>query len=481
VRVLLTGATGYVGGRLLPALEAEGHQVRCLARNPGYLAPRVGGNTEVVGGDLLDPASIADALQGVEAAYYLAHALGSTGDFEELEHRAARNFGEAAKRAGVKRIIYLGGLGHGEGLSRHLASRQETGRILAASGVPCIELRASIVLGSGSLSFALLRSLVEKLPVMVTPRWVTTPAQPIAIRDVLSYLVQSLTIPCGESVVYEIGGPDQVSYGDLMRIYGEVRGLRRLLIPVPVLTPRLSSLWLGLVTPLYARVGRKLIESLRNETIVLDDSAQKVFDVTPIDARTAIERALRKEEDLMATTRWSDAISSAGEPRSWHGVAFGERLIDSRSRQVDVTPAEAFRPIERIGGDTGWYYANWLWRVRGVLDLLVGGVGMRRGRRDPDHLQAGDPLDFWRVERIERGKVLRLQAEMKLPGRAWLQYEVEPTEKGSEIRQTAIFDPLGLFGRLYWFALLPIHELIFGGMLRRIAKAANRADSRIRD
>jgi uncharacterized protein YbjT (DUF2867 family) len=472
--VLLTGATGYIGGRLLSALEAKGTRIRCLARRPEFLEPRVGAGTEVVKGDVLDRASLARALDGVDAAYYLVHSMTTAASYEEEDRRAAAEFGRLAHEAGVRRIIYLGGLGTGETLSTHLASRQEVGRLLRQSGVATIEFRAAIVLGSGSLSFEMIRALVEKLPVMVTPRWVDTLTQPIGIEDLVGYLVEALDLPPQGSAVFEIGGPDRVSYMDLMREYARQRGRRRFMIRVPVLTPRLSSLWLGLVTPVYARVGRALVDGLRNETVVQDDSARRAFTLRPRGVREALARALANEDVEFAATRWSDAASAIGTSPGWGGVKFGSRLVDSRVIEVECRPARAFGPIERIGGATGWYYGNLLWRLRGWLDLLVGGAGLRRGRRDKRSLRPGDTLDFWRVEAIEPGRLLRLAAEMKLPGRAWLQFEVEGTGTGSRIRQTALFDPAGLSGLLYWYALYPLHQLVFSGMLGGIAREAMR-------
>ncbi len=471
-RVLLTGATGYVGGRLLHALEARGLPVRCVARRPEHLRPRVGATTEVLGGDVTDARSLAPALDGVGVAYYLVHSMAATDDYAERDRQAAATFAGAARAAGVRRIVYLGGLGSGTDLSPHLASRQEVGQILRESGVPTVELRASIVIGSGSLSFEMIRALVEKLPVMVTPRWVGVPAQPIAIEDVIAYLLAALDLPETGSAVFEIGGTDRVSYADIMHEYARQRGLRRWMIPVPLLTPKLSSLWLGLVTPIYARVGRQLIESLRNPTVVHDDAARRAFAVQPRGFREAIARALVNEDHDVAETRWSDALSSGSAVPQWGGVRFGSRLVDSRAVTVPVPPAAAFAPVRRIGGDAGWYFGDWLWRLRGFLDLLVGGVGVRRGRRDPDHVVPGDALDFWRVEAVESDRLLRLQAEMRLPGRAWLQFEVEPDGGGAEIRQTAIFDPVGLLGLAYWYGLYPAHALVFRGMLRGVAAAA---------
>ncbi len=468
--VLLTGATGYVGGRLLHVLEGRGERVRCLARRPEFLRPKVGAGTEVVHGDALDRVSLERAMTGVDVAYYMIHSMGSPGDFEEQDRRAAESFAAAALAAGVRRIVYLGGLGREPGLSQHLRSRQEVGRVLRTSGVPTLEFRASIIIGSGSLSFEMIRALVEKLPVMVTPRWVRITSQPLAIEDLIGYLVAALDVAVEGSVVFEIGGADQVSYMEIMQEYGRQRGLRRVMIPVPVLTPKLSSLWLGLVTPVYARVGRDLIDSVRNATVVEDKSALEVFELRPRGIREAIARALVNEDREFAATRWSDALSS-GDTLSWGGAKFGSRIVDSRSIQVRYLPRQAFRPIRRLGGEVGWYFADWLWRLRGFIDLLLGGVGARRGRRDAEELVPGEIVDFWRVERYEPDELLLLYAEMKLPGRAWLQFEVAEADEGSTVRQTAIFDPVGLLGLLYWYMLYPLHKLVFRGMLRGIVRA----------
>jgi uncharacterized protein YbjT (DUF2867 family) len=473
--VLLTGATGYVGGRLLRALEEGGHQVRCVARRPEALLRRVAPTTTVVAGDVLDAESLDVAMAGVHTAFYLVHSMSSREGFEEEDRRAASAFGSAARRAGVKKIIYLGGLGQGEDLSAHLRSRQEVGRILRECGCPTIEFRASIILGSGGFSFEMIRALVERLPIMITPRWVKTPTQPISIEDVIAYLLQAIELEAGESRILEIGGCDRVSYEGLLREYARQRGLRRWMIPVPVLSPRLSSLWLGLVTPVFARIGRELVEGLRNETVVRDDAALRIFSLRPRGYRESIERALANEDREFAETRWSDALSSIGPEKKWGGVPLGRRFIDSRVTHVACQPDAAFRPIERLGGTTGWYYANWMWSLRGLMDLAMGGVGMRRGRRDPAHALPGDTIDCWRVEAIESGRLLRLAAEMRLPGRAWLQFELEPDGSGTIVRQTAIFDPLGLLGRVYWYLMYPLHQLLFQGMLRSMAVAMGEA------
>jgi uncharacterized protein YbjT (DUF2867 family) len=471
--ILLSGATGYVGGRLLSRLEAEGLPIRCLTRRPEVLRERCAPTTEVVAGDALDAESLSGAFEGVQTAYYLIHSMGDDRDFETQDRIAAENFAKAAYAAGVDRIIYLGGLGNpDENLSKHLRSRQETGDVLRAHHPRVIEFRASIVIGSGSLSFEMIRSLVERLPIMICPRWVQVKAQPIAVEDLLEYLMAALNLPQGPSQVYEIGGPEQASYGQIMQEYARQRGLSRWMIPVPLLTPYLSSLWLGLVTPLYARVGRKLVESLRNPTLVSNNLAMSVFPVKPRTIREAIARALVNEDREFAETRWSDAVSSSGRPQAWGGDRYGSRLVDSRTANVPVSVVEAFSPIRRIGGANGWYYGNWLWTTRGFLDLLVGGVGVRRGRRDAEQLRVGDALDFWRVEIYEPPQRLRLRAEMKVPGRAWLEFEVSPAESGCTIRQTAIFDPKGLAGLLYWYGIYPLHQFVFAGMLRNIAREA---------
>lgn len=473
--VLVTGATGYVGGRVLHALMERGRPVRAMARRPEELRSRAPDGTEVIGGDVLDPESLAPALEGVDVAYYLIHSMGAAGDFEDADRVGAENFGRAAARAGVRRIVYLGGLGSGDDLSPHLRSRQDVGRILADSGVDTLEFRASVIIGSGSLSYELIRALVEKLPVMVTPAWVRVQTQPIAIEDVVEYLVQAVDVSVPGSEILEIGSPDRVSYGQVMKEYARQRGLKRLMMPVPLLTPRLSSLWLGLVTPVYAHVGRKLIDGLRNPTTVTYQSpALRHFSVRPMSVAEAIARAIVNEDERIARTRWSDTRSVQRPGGSWGGTRIGTRIVDSRQRRVAASPSAAFTPIRRIGGDVGWHYGNALWWLRGFLDTLLGGVGLRRGRRDPECVRPGETLDFWRVEAYEPDRLLRLRAEMKVPGRAWLQFEVSSSGTGSEITQSAIFDAVGLLGLAYWYALYPLHRFVFRGMLDGIAAAAER-------
>lgn len=468
--ILLTGPTGYVGSRLLGDLQARGVRLRCLTRRPEALRGLRSG-TEVVKADVRDRPSLERALAGADIAYYLVHSMGSRGAFAEEDRVAAENFAQAARTAGVRRIVYLGGLGAGEDLSSHLSSRHEVGRVLRDAGIPVTEFRAGIIIGSGSLSFEVMRALVRRLPLMVTPRWVRTLTQPIAIDDVIAYLVAAVDRDDDASRIYEIGGPDVLSYEQLMLEYARQRGLVRRILRVPVLSPRISSMWLGLVTPVYARVARKMIDGLRNETVVHDDAALRDFPgIHPRGVREAVAAAIADRD--AAPSRWSDALSSAGLRVRQPGTPLKRQMVDSRWVEVSVPPDRAFAPIQRIGGRTGWYYGDALWGLRGFMDLLVGGVGTRRGRRHPVDIAPGDTVDFWRVEAIEPGRLLRLVAEMKLPGKAWLQFRVEPSAGGALIRQTAFFEPAGVLGRLYWYAMVPAHALMFRGMLRRIADIA---------
>ncbi|MFM8633395.1 MAG: SDR family oxidoreductase [Planctomycetia bacterium] len=473
MKILLTGATGYVGRCLLPELERRGHAVRCLVRRPEKIRGVAGPSTTVVVGDASDPEALARACDGIDVAYWLVHSMESGVDFERADRLAAERFGAAARAAGVKRIVYLGGLGaDDDALSAHLRSRHEVGAILRASGVEVVEFRASIIIGSGSFSFDLVRTLVERLPVMICPAWVATPTQPIAIADIVAYLAAAVDLAGEGSRIFEIGGPDKVSYGAIMKEYAGQRGLRRLMIPVPVLTPRLSSLWLRLVAPQYSKVGRKLIDGLKNPTVITDDAAMRAFPIRPRDLPAAVREAGLNEDRALADKRWADLADAEDLPHRYGGQSEGSRLVDHRHRVVAVTPERAFAAIERIGGANGWYACDWLWQIRGWIDRCVGGPGMGRGRRDPAKLLTGDSLDCWHVELCEPPRRLRLAAEMRLPGRGWLEFEVVPRDGDVTIHQTAVFDPKGLGGLAYWYAIWPLHELVFTRMLAGIARAA---------
>jgi uncharacterized protein YbjT (DUF2867 family) len=474
-RVFVTGATGYVGGRLVPRLLAAGHSVRCLVREPRKLEGRpwsTDPRVEIVAGDAGgDPGSLRDAMAGCGPAFYLVHSmLAAGGRYAEQDRELARSFAQAAEAAGLTRIVYLGGLGElGDGLSEHLASRREVERLLASGRTPLTVFRAAMIIGSGSASFEILRYLVERLPVMVTPRWVATESQPIAIRNVLDYLVDCLRVPETAGRTLDIGGPDVLSYRELMRIMAEARGLPpRLVIPVPVLTPQLSSLWIHLVTPISHRIARPLAEGLRNRVVCRDAEAQRLLPQRLRGVREAIGAALDQLAHDAVETTWSMAGPIPGDP-DWAG---GTLFSDRRELLIGAPPDVVFRAVCRIGGGHGYYAADWLWRLRGAIDRLLGGPGLRRGRRDPERVGYGEPLDFWRVVGLERDRRLSLRAEMKLPGEALLEFVVEPELRGTRLTQVARFKPRGLLGLAYWYAVLPLHGLVFSGMIQGIRRAA---------
>ena len=474
MRVLVTGATGYIGGRLVPALTEAGYDVRCFARDAARLADRFPG-VEIAAGDVFDRESLIVAMRGCSVAYYLIHSMSDARrDFARRDREAATIFGEAARSAGIERIVYLGGLGEdGAALSRHLRSRHEVGALLGAAGVPITEFRAAIIVGSGSVSFEMVRYLTERLPVMIAPRWVKTRIQPIHVLDVIAYLVAALATVESTGRIVEIGGADVLTYGEMMRGYARVRGLTRKLLIVPVFTPRLSSYWVHIVTPIPASIARPLIDGLANEVIVRDDDAHRMFPaIVPIGYAEAVTRALDRSDADGPETTWFDAFDVKTLPGQFLGATQG-MLVDRRERVTTAGPRAVFRVFSRLGGKRGWLYADWLWELRGVLDRLVGGIGTRRGRRSATSLRVGDAVDFWRVEAYRPDSLLRLRAEMKLPGEAWLEFETTLRDDGStSLRQTAFFDPRGVFGFLYWYAVLPFHEFIFGNMASRIVAEA---------
>lgn len=475
--ILVTGATGYIGGRLVPRLLDAGYAVVATTRSRRKLESRPWSDRSglrIVEADVSDHDLMVEAMRGCRAAYYLVHSMEAVGRaYAGVDRRLAETFARAAEAAGVERIIYLGGLGEtGADLSEHLASRREVERALASTSVPVTTLRAAMIIGSGSASFEILRYLVERLPVMITPKWVRTECQPVAVGDVLFVLEEVLKLPETRGRTFDVGGADVMTYRDIMQTMAEALGLRRrLIIPVPVLTPRLSSAWIHLVTPLSHRIARPLAEGLRNRVVARDDEIARLTGHPFLGVRESIDVALASVRENRVQTAWSDAGVMPGDP-DWAG---GTTFVDRRSIEIEAPPEEAFRAVCRIGGTNGYYAADWLWAIRGVLDRFVGGPGLRRGRRHPEHIVYGDAIDFWRVTDFEPNRRLQLRAEMKLPGIATLEFEVEPMdETRSRLVQTARFQPRGLLGILYWYGVSPLHHIVFEGMVRGIARAANK-------
>ena len=485
-KILVTGASGYVGGRLVTALLEDGADIRVFVRDKNKAQSHTWASAvEIAVGNASDYQSTVAALTGVHTAFYLLHSINFGPNFDKIESEMAKNFAKAAQECGVKQIVYLGGINNDAKTSKHLSSRANTGKSLASSTVAVMELRAGIIIGSGSASFEMLRHLTHRLPVMTTPKWVMNKTHPIAVRDVLWYLRKSAMLEKPVSGVFDIGGPEVLSYADMMQKFAKLSGLRkRLIIKVPVLTPKLSSLWIGFVTPVPTSLARPLVGSLISEVVA--DPAKSINHLIPkpaeglIDVEGAIKLALSNISSNTVKTRWSDATTQtapwqkAQSDPAWAGEALYK---DSKVRVTDASMENLWVAIEEIGGENGWYGADFLWYLRGVLDRMIGGVGLRRGRRDPIHLRVGDSLDFWRVESLVPGESLKLYAEMILPGKAWLEFRIKKLPNGqSEVTQEASYSPRGLGGQLYWYAVLPFHSLVFPTMIRNLIRSANRKD-----
>ncbi len=471
-KILVTGASGYVGGRLVSKLLKKGYSVRVLIRNPERIKDKLWYNkVDVFKGNVLDQDSLVGALSGIDVAYYLIHSMEANKDFVKSDIIGASNFAKFANEEKIEKIIYLGGLARENAkLSSHLKSRIDTGKELSMYGVNVLEFRANVIVGSGSLSFEMIRNLTERIPLMICPQWVYTKTQPIAIANVLDYLLEALNIQISKNTVIEIGGKDVLTYGEMIKKYAKIRGLKRYLVPVPVLTPKLSSYWVHWTTPLSANITKPLVEGLRNESVVRDKKARFMFpDIDLLSYNKAVEDAILNLDKKSIETYWSDSLTSSnGNDYKVNSVMREGLIIEIRKVQINSSSENVFKTVSSIGGDNGWFYANFLWSLRGYLDLLFGGVGLRRGRRHPSNLKQGDALDFWRVEKIILNKLLRLKAEMKLPGKAWLEYELVKDKNGTNLFQRAYFMPTGLFGLIYWYSLYPLHKIIFKGLVNAI-------------
>ncbi len=489
--VLVTGATGYIGGRLVAQLLDAGYRVRVLTRDASRLQGRTWtGQVEVVQADVLQPATLPQAFVGVASAYYLAHIMDGVADFRERNKSAARNFGHAARAGGVQRMVYLGSLGNAEAdRSQRLLSRQETAAALrgAASDVPVTEFRASLIIGCGSMFFEMIRVGTERVPLMFVPRWVFTPVQPIAVSDVVDYLVAALSQPESAGQVIEIGGPDVLSYGEMVMAYARERGLPHLLIRVPAFAARLSSYWVHWATPIPARVAYSLVEGLHEPVVVKDDSARRLFPhLKPMDYVSVVKNSIARVDAGEVDTSWSDALATSQGDQTPAALKWREgMLIESRQRYTSASPEQVYRVFAGLGGERGWLYGTSLWHMRGVMDRFFGGVGVSRGRRNPDNVHVGDVVDFWRVEKVEPNRLLRLRAEMRMFGPGWLEFEAQPQPDGStRLLQTAFYAPRGFLGHVYWYSLVPFHAFVFSGLIDQIvrhAEASQRALSELRE
>lgn len=467
--ILLTGASGYIGGRLLAELETRGANIRCMTRRPAVLGKKTALSTEIIHADALCPASLIKALQGVHTAYYLIHSMATDGSYSEIDRQAAKNFTDAAKKCGIKRIIYVSALGSDRAhQSPHIKSREETGNLLRTSGIPVIELRVSIVIGAGSLAFEMIRLLVEQFPLLLTPKWLNELVQPISMNDLVEYLLKAQHLPQSASRIYEIGGASVLSYRELLALYTRIRGIHLRTIPLPIRMPRLVKTIFRMIAPEFSRVGEHLIDGISHASVVTDPAALSDFSINPLNAETALYQALNRDDQQFNIAHWSDALRYAQKSHLW-GSHVGLRMIDARKVKISSPPKQVFRPITRIGGENGWYAWNSLWALRGWIDQVFGGPGLRRIR--PENLYEGALIDFWHIEHYEPEKQLRLLADMRLPGRAWLDFEVVPDGPDASILyMTAVFDPFGFWGRLYWAVLYPIHHLVFVGLLKGIQK-----------
>jgi uncharacterized protein YbjT (DUF2867 family) len=479
LKILVTGASGYIGGSLVPRLLQSGYPVRVLVRNPNHLQWKPWRDqVEVAQGDVLEPETLPAVLAGIDVAYYFIHSLYAGAGFHDLDLIAARSFAQAAQAAGVQRIIYLGGLGDpSDSLSEHLRSRQLTGAALRAAGVPVTEFRAAVIIGAGSASFEMIRYLTERIPPMICPRWVFSRMQPIAIDNVLDYLVSALEVPASSGQIIEIGGADTMTYGDTMMRYARARGLRRWLIPVPLLTPGISSHWVAWVTPVSARIARPLIEGLRNDVVVTNDTAQKLFPhIHLLDYDEALRRALADlHPETIDVGRYDAAAAERGDAPAAFFLLRNGLYMDRRYRTVDAPPEEVYRVLAGLGGKNGWLYANWAWRLRWLFDRLLGSPACQDGRADPNNICVGDALDFLRVVEVQPGRLLRLHSEVELAGRLWIQFESRPRgDCQTRLVQTIFFAPKGLLGLLYWYLFYPLQAVVFSGLIREIGLQAER-------